>query len=89
MLTAFPVERPAPASGRTLLGFVALTGLTAVAGSFATVARRVDRMAAALFLPYIGWLAFATVLNAEIVRRNPLPDRPTPRLRPDPRRTRT
>ena len=34
-------------------------------------ARRVDRPAAALFVPYAAWIAFAAVLNEEIVRRNP------------------
>lgn len=28
-------------------------------------------MAAVLLLPYAGWTAFATALNAEIVRLNP------------------
>ncbi len=32
---------------------------------------RADRMAAVLLLPYAGWTAFATALNAEIVRLNP------------------
>jgi translocator protein len=32
---------------------------------------RVDRPAALLLLPYAGWTAFATALNAEIVRLNP------------------
>jgi benzodiazapine receptor len=31
---------------------------------------RVDRMAALLFAPYIGWVGFATVLNATIVAIN-------------------
>jgi translocator protein len=30
-----------------------------------------DAIAAACFLPYAGWVAFAALLNAEIVRRNP------------------
>jgi translocator protein len=30
-----------------------------------------DRVAAALLVPYAAWTAFATVLNAEIVRLNP------------------
>ena len=34
-------------------------------------ARRVDRGAANAFIPYAAWVAFATVLNAEIARRNP------------------
>ncbi|MGE5287988.1 MAG: TspO/MBR family protein [Micromonosporaceae bacterium] len=32
---------------------------------------RADRTAAALLLPYAGWTAFSTALNAEIVRLNP------------------
>lgn len=34
-------------------------------------ARKVDKPAAALFAPYAAWVAFATLLNEEIVRRNP------------------
>lgn len=34
-------------------------------------ARKIDRPAAALFIPYASWVAFAALLNAEIVRRNP------------------
>jgi translocator protein len=32
---------------------------------------RADRAAAVLLVPYVGWTAFATALNAEIVRLNP------------------
>lgn len=39
--------------------------------AYARMARKVDPTSAKLFVPYIGWLAFATLLNAEIVRRNP------------------
>lgn len=42
-------------------------------GSYLLAARRVDRAAAALVLPYLGWVSFAVLLNAEIVRRNPRP----------------
>lgn len=31
---------------------------------------RVDRRAALLLMPYLGWVTFASILNAEIVRRN-------------------
>ena len=39
--------------------------------SYINAARKVDRGAAAgAFIPYAFWIAFATVLNAEIARRN-------------------
>jgi translocator protein len=38
--------------------------------SYIKSARRVDRSAAAAFVPYAAWVAFTTVLNAEIARRN-------------------
>lgn len=38
---------------------------------YISIARKVDQAAANAFIPYLGWVAFATVLNAEIVRRNP------------------
>lgn len=44
--------------------------LLGAAGQYVRHARNVDRAAAWLFAPYLGWLAFATLLNAEIVRRN-------------------
>jgi translocator protein len=34
-------------------------------------AKEVDRIAAMSFVPYAAWVAFATLLNAEIVRLNP------------------
>jgi translocator protein len=34
-------------------------------------ARKVDKTAAALFVPYAAWVGFAALLNEEIVRRNP------------------
>jgi benzodiazapine receptor len=34
-------------------------------------ARNVDRAASQAFIPYAGWVAFAGLLNAGIVRRNP------------------
>ena len=38
---------------------------------YITLARKVDAPAAGYFVPYAAWVAFATLLNAEIVRRNP------------------
>jgi len=34
-------------------------------------AAKADRPAAAMLVPYAGWVAFATALNASIARRNP------------------
>jgi translocator protein len=38
--------------------------------SYISAAWKVDRAAAGAFIPYAAWVAFATVLNAEIARRN-------------------
>jgi benzodiazapine receptor len=38
---------------------------------YIAAARNVDRAASQAFVPYAVWVAFAGVLNAEIVRRNP------------------
>src|SRR5579871_2259483 len=60
----FGERRPALALGDIL----ALEGTIA---SYIAAARKVDRAAANAFIPYGAWVAFATVLNAEIVRLNP------------------
>ncbi len=39
--------------------------------AYIRTARKVDRAAANAFIPYAAWVAFATVLNAEIARLNP------------------
>ncbi|MGB8581923.1 MAG: TspO/MBR family protein, partial [Candidatus Sulfotelmatobacter sp.] len=39
--------------------------------SYIKAARKVDRAAANAFIPYAAWVAFAAVLNAEILRLNP------------------
>lgn len=52
----FRLRRP----GLGLAVIVAL--LIAILGTIATVAR-VDRRAAALLVPYLGWVSFATILN--------------------------
>ncbi len=39
-------------------------------GGFTITARKVDRTAAWMMAPYMGWVTFAAYLNAEIVRRN-------------------
>lgn len=48
------------------------TALLATTLAYAKTARNVDRTAARLFVPYVAWTAFATVLNGEVVRRNPV-----------------
>lgn len=50
---------------RLALADIAL--LDAAASAYAIAAARVDRTAS----PYLGWLGFATAMNASIVRLNP------------------
>ncbi|MDY7225907.1 TspO/MBR family protein [Hyalangium rubrum] len=38
--------------------------------AYIAAARKVDRPAAALVAPYLGWVGFANLLNEELVRRN-------------------
>lgn len=48
-----------------------LACLWAALAAYAKTAHRVDRPAAALVVPYLGWVSFAGVLNGAVVRRNP------------------
>ncbi len=48
------------------LALVVILLLLATILAFIAQAQRCDRLAAALFLPYAAWVAFATVLNASI-----------------------
>ena len=59
----FGARRPGPA----MVDLLAQFGLTA---AYTAATARVDRPAAALMAPYLGWTAFAGVLNEEILRRN-------------------
>jgi translocator protein len=59
----FGLRRPAAA-------LVVVLALLAVIAVFVVLAWPVDRVAALLFLPYAAWVAFATALNAAIVRLN-------------------
>lgn len=45
--------------------------LWASLAAYTQAARHVDRRAAELVLPYLGWVTFAGVLNGAVVRRNP------------------
>jgi tryptophan-rich sensory protein len=60
----FKARRPDWALAEILLMEVSTLDLTRRAA-------RVDRRAAKMFIPYAGWVAFATALNASIARRNP------------------
>lgn len=60
----FGARRP-----RAALGII--SALLPAIGAYAWTARRADRPAAVMMLPYLGWTAFALALNAAIVRRNP------------------
>ena len=53
---------------------------TMIAKYIATTSK-VDRTAAMCFVPYAAWVAFATVLNVEIARRNPDANKKFPRPR--------
>lgn len=59
----FGARRPRAAFGELL-------ALVAATVGYAAAARRVDRTAARLTVPYLAWLAFAAYLNGEIARRN-------------------
>jgi tryptophan-rich sensory protein len=60
----FGARRPRAALGD-------LTALLGALGAYTATAARVDRPAAWLMAPYLGWSLFAFALNAEIARRNP------------------
>jgi benzodiazapine receptor len=47
-----------------------IAALLALTTAYTVAAGRVDRPAAALVLPYVGWVAFAGALNQGIVARN-------------------
>jgi len=53
---------------RTALADLVALGITT--GTYALMARKVDRTATMMVLPYLGWLGFAGALNEEIVRLN-------------------
>ena len=58
--------------GRNVRGALSVIALLWIS-ILATIAAfwRIDRSAALLLAPYLGWVTFASLLNAEISRRNP------------------
>lgn len=55
---------------RPLAALVDLVSLFGTATAYAAVAGKLDRPAALMMVPYIGWLGFAGYLNEEIWRLN-------------------
>jgi tryptophan-rich sensory protein len=55
---------------RPALALADVLALESAILSYIKAAHRVDRPAAYAFVPYAAWVAFATVLNAEIIRLN-------------------
>lgn len=55
---------------RPELALANIVALDAAAGAYTASAARVDRTAAITFAPYLGWLGFATLLNASITVKN-------------------
>ncbi len=56
---------------RPVIALADIIALDAASLAYSVVAARVDKPAAALVVPYLGWLGFATALNAKIVANNP------------------
>lgn len=70
----FGLHRPKSALADILL-------LQSLIAAYILTARKVDKPAAACFYPYAAWVAFATLLNADIAVRNPRASRILPRPR--------
>jgi tryptophan-rich sensory protein len=56
---------------KPILALGDIIALDATALAYTMTAARVDKPAAGLVAPYLGWLGFATALNAKIVAKNP------------------
>lgn len=56
---------------RPVGALVDIVGLESMIVRYISSARKVDAAAAWCFVPYAAWVGFATVLNADIARRNP------------------
>ena len=61
------------------LALADIAALEAMIVAYILNAKQVDGPAAACFVPYAAWVAFAAVLNEEIVRLNPKAERLFPR----------
>jgi len=56
---------------RPTAAFVDLGALLFTLGGYTREAARIDRPAAYLMAPYLGWVGFAGYLNEEVIRKNP------------------
>jgi translocator protein len=56
---------------KSLQSCVEIVALTATAAATGVAFFNVNKLAGLLFIPYIGWLSFATYLNYSIYRMNP------------------
>ena len=63
---------------RSLADVVLLESMIA---AYIKTAKGVDAVAAGCFIPYAAWVGFATLLNADIARRNPDAEKMLPRAR--------
>ena len=64
-----------------VLALADVIALESMVVRYIVTANKVDRPAAACFVPYAGWVAFATMLNADIARLNPDARKKYPRPR--------
>jgi benzodiazapine receptor len=55
---------------KPLAGLAGAVALAGAATAYTVAARGVDKHAARMMLPYLGWLGYIGLTNAEIVRRN-------------------
>jgi len=56
---------------RPVLALADVVLLESLVARYIVTANKIDRTAALCFVPYAGWLGFATILNADIARLNP------------------
>jgi benzodiazapine receptor len=66
---------------RPVLALADIVLLETLVVKYIATANKIDRPAALCFVPYAGWVAFATVLNADIARLNPSARNKYPRPR--------
>ncbi|EYF03421.1 TspO/MBR family protein [Chondromyces apiculatus] len=56
---------------RPQLAMADMTALLGTVAAYTRVARRIDPQTTWFMAPYLGWLGFASALNADILRKNP------------------